>query len=254
MLSVILPVFNSEKTINRTLDSLIEQTYKNLEILIIDDCSTDKSREIIKSYTQKYSYIKLIILDKNYGACYARNIGINNSSGKFIAFIDADDVWLPTKSEEQLKFMTDNSLHFTYTDYNYVRNNIILNSIKTPHKYNMWTLMQNTSICLSTVIYNVDLCGKLLFNNVRPSTELHLYMRLFCFGDGFKFNKNTTFYNLSPNSMSGNKFEAAKIAYYKYQHYLGMSGPLFYILFFKYLLNASIRHGIAKIKFLINNL
>jgi teichuronic acid biosynthesis glycosyltransferase TuaG len=251
MLSIIIPVFNAEKTLSRTLDSLLNQTYKSIEILVINDFSNDGTSNIIEEYALNNNCIKVINLTKNYGACYARNIGIKNARGNFISFIDADDYWHLTKAKSQIDFMIEGNLHFTYTDYSYIRNSHILNSVSCPHKYNIWQLMKNTSICLSTVMYSVDICGKIYFNDVRPATELHLYLRLFSYGSGNKLNMNLCFYNLSPSSMSGNKFRAAKIAYSKYKNYLGMEGILFHLLFLHYILNATGRHLLAKILYLI---
>ena len=254
MLSIIIPVYNAEKTLSRTLDSLLNQTYKNIEIIVINDFSNDGSSNIIKEYLSKNDCIKVINLTKNYGACYARNLGIKFANGNFISFIDADDYWHITKAKSQIDFMLKGNLHFTYTNYTYVRENYILNLVSCPNTYNIWRLMKDTSICLSTVMYRKDICGKVYFNDVTPATELHLYLRLFSYGDGTKLNMNLCFYNLSPSSMSGNKFRAARVAYYKYKTYLGMDGILFNILFLNYIFNASLRHLKAKILYIIKSL
>lgn len=117
LVSIITPSYNSAKFIGKTIDSVISQTYKNWEMIIIDDCSTDSSAEFIKTYEEKDSRIKLVQLKENSGAAVARNIGIQLAQGRFIAFLDSDDSWLPEKLERQIDFMLFNDYSFTYTSY-----------------------------------------------------------------------------------------------------------------------------------------
>ncbi|HFF5272228.1 TPA: glycosyltransferase family 2 protein, partial [Acinetobacter baumannii] len=111
LVSIITPSYNSAKYIGKTIDSVISQTYKKWELIIIDDCSTDSSVEIIKDYENKDNRIKLIQLKENSGAAVARNTGIQLARGRFIAFLDSDDSWLPEKLEKQLKFMLINNYY-----------------------------------------------------------------------------------------------------------------------------------------------
>lgn len=100
MISVIIPTFNREKTIKRAIDSVLSQTYSDIECIVVDDCSSDRTEEIVKSIKDKR--LKYFKLEKNSGACYARNFGISKSSGEFIAFQDSDDEWLEDKLEKQI--------------------------------------------------------------------------------------------------------------------------------------------------------
>ena len=95
--SVITPMYNCEKFISETIESVLNQTYTNWEMIIIDDCSTDKSKQIVKQYIERDKRIRLIALNENSGAAVARNKGIEVSSGRFIAFLDGDDLWEPNK-------------------------------------------------------------------------------------------------------------------------------------------------------------
>ena len=105
--SVITPMYNCEKFISETIESVLNQTYTNWEMIIIDDCSTDKSKQIAKQYIERDKRIRLIELKENSGAAVARNKGIEVSSGRFIAFLDGDDLWEPNKLEKQIQFMTE---------------------------------------------------------------------------------------------------------------------------------------------------
>lgn len=110
LVSVITPLYNAEKYIAQTIEGVISQTYKNWEMIIVDDCSTDNSRNIVKNYQNKDNRIKLIKLEANFGGpARPRNIGIENAKGKYIAFLDADDVWLPHKLEKQIAYLEENS-------------------------------------------------------------------------------------------------------------------------------------------------
>lgn len=98
LVSIIMPSYGSEKFISKSIDSVLLQTYDNWELIIIDDCSPDESNKIIKEYLSKDSRIKFVKLEKNSGAAVARNKGIEIAKGRFIAFLDSDDLWLPEKT------------------------------------------------------------------------------------------------------------------------------------------------------------
>ena len=108
--SVITPMYNCEKFISETIESVLNQTYTNWEMIIIDDCSTDKSKQIVKQYIERDKRIRLIALNENSGAAVARNKGIEVSSGRFIAFLDGDDLWESNKLEKQIQFMTEKNI------------------------------------------------------------------------------------------------------------------------------------------------
>jgi len=109
LISVIIPLYNAEKYIAETIQSVINQTYTNWELLVVDDCSTDTSRDIVREYESKDNRIKLIESESNFGGpARPRNIGLENVKGEYIAFLDADDVWLPQKLDKQLKFLRAN--------------------------------------------------------------------------------------------------------------------------------------------------
>lgn len=118
--SIIMPNYNCEKFIEETVNSVLAQTYGNWELLIVDDCSTDRSIEIINSYCEKDERIKLFINEKNSGAAASRNWALREATGKWIAFLDSDDLWLPEKLEKQLNFMVDKGYRFSYTSYEHV--------------------------------------------------------------------------------------------------------------------------------------
>ena len=117
LVSIITPSYNSSSFIAETIESILSQTYLNWELLITDDCSTDRSVEIIERYIQRDSRIKLFRLEKNCGAGVCRNRSISEAKGRFIAFCDSDDRWRPEKLEKQLAFMREKDCALSYTSY-----------------------------------------------------------------------------------------------------------------------------------------
>ena len=122
LVSVIMPSFNTEKYINDSIDSVLGQTYNNFELIIVDDCSSDNSVDIIKKYDDPR--IKLIVNKRNKGAAFSRNRALIESKGEWIAFLDSDDIWEPKKLEEQIRFMLDLECWFSYTDYREFKDNV----------------------------------------------------------------------------------------------------------------------------------
>lgn len=121
--SVIMPNYNGEKFLAETIESVLSQTYTDWELLVVDDCSTDGSAELIRSYAQRDGRIKLFVQEKNLGAAAARNRALGEASGKWIAFLDSDDVWYPQKLERQISFMNQNGYAFSYTRYEQIDEN-----------------------------------------------------------------------------------------------------------------------------------
>ena len=121
--SIIIPVYNAEKFIGETIESVISQTYTNWEILILNDMSTDRSYEIIQEYAQKDGRIKVINSEKNIGVVEGRNRLINEADGEYIAFLDADDYWKEDKLEKQIEFMKNKDIAISCTEYTRVTEN-----------------------------------------------------------------------------------------------------------------------------------
>lgn len=115
--SIITPTFNSERFIAETILSVQAQTYKDWEMIIVDDCSTDRTAEIVASFQEKDSRIKYLYNSTNKGSAFSRNLALQEAKGKWIAFLDSDDLWHPEKLEKQIEFMTRNDIHFSYTNY-----------------------------------------------------------------------------------------------------------------------------------------
>jgi len=117
LISVIIPLYNAEDYLSETIESVLSQSYQNLELLIVDDCSADKSRELVKRFEDRDKRIRLIELEANFGGpARPRNVGVEKSSGEYIAFLDADDIWEINKLEIQLDYMLEYNYNFTSTN------------------------------------------------------------------------------------------------------------------------------------------
>ena len=160
-ISIIIPVYNRIKLLPRSIDSILNQTYKNFELIIIDDCSNDDIKKIIKNY--KDNRIKYIRNKKNMGVSYSRNIGIKKSMYDLIAFLDSDDKWLPDKLNQQLQYFEKNpDINIVHTEEIWIRNGVRVNQ-KKHHKKNggdifipslELCLMSPSSIMIKKHIFN----------------------------------------------------------------------------------------------------
>lgn len=164
--SVIMPVYNSEKYVSDAIESVLSQTYSNLELIIIDDCSTDNTMNILSSYSKQDTRIKIIRSEKNSGCAASRNKGLRFCKGNYIAFIDSDDVWAKEKLEKQLRYMENNLLNMTFTSYNIINSDgIFLKTRKIKDVLTFEDLLKENSIIFSTTIFNKNAVNGLTFKD-----------------------------------------------------------------------------------------
>ena len=117
LVSIIMPSYNCGKYVEETIRSVQAQTYQNWEIIFVDDCSPDDTVKLVSELLEKDSRIKLYQNHRNSGAAVSRNYALREAKGRWIAFLDSDDLWEPTKLEKQVKFMEENGYKFSYTEY-----------------------------------------------------------------------------------------------------------------------------------------
>lgn len=168
LVSIITPSFQSERFIEEAMLSAISQTYQNWEMIIVDDLSTDGSIDIISNYCEKDKRIKLVRSEENVGPAAARNKGIKLAKGRYIAFLDSDDIWLSNKLEVQVSFMEENNLPFTFSSYyTMTENGQKKNCRKAPPKLTYTDLLKTNSIGNLTTIYDASRIGKKYFKDVK---------------------------------------------------------------------------------------
>ncbi|WP_299238949.1 glycosyltransferase family 2 protein [Sulfurihydrogenibium sp.] len=211
LVSVIMPNYNRAKYISEAIESVISQTYPIWELMIIDDCSTDNSVNIIEEYVAKDERIKLIRLPKNSGPAIARNTGIEVASGRYIAFLDSDDVWLPYKLEKQVKFMRENNLSLVYSAYYIIDKYGFVKGIRNiKEKISYKDLLKTNWIGNLTGIYDAQKLGKVFMENVGHEDYVLWLSILKRIDYAFGINEPLAKYRVLPNSYSSNKFKSIK--------------------------------------------
>ena len=159
--SVITPSHNSAQFISETIRSVLNQSFSDWELIVVDDCSTDNSVEVIQSFVDQDSRIKLIQLSENSGAAVARNTAIEAAAGRFIAFLDSDDKWLPHKLETQIQFMEDNDVAFSYAAYEKINEKgEVFGLMGVPEKVSYKQLLKTCVIGCLTAVYDTEKLGK----------------------------------------------------------------------------------------------
>lgn len=214
LVSIVVPVYNSEKFILDTIDTVEKQSYKNWELIFVDDCSKDNSTKIIKERIKDDNKIKLIELKKNSGAATARNVGIDESKGSYIAFLDSDDLWKKEKLENQLAFVKENGCAFSFTGYEFADEYGLGNGkvVKVPFKMNYKKALKNTTIFTSTVMFDLEKISKdqIKFENIKSEDTATWWKVLKSGYVAYGLNENLTYYRRTSGTLSSNKFEAIK--------------------------------------------
>tara|TARA_B100001540_G_C15781107_1_gene631084 strand:- start:150 stop:905 length:756 start_codon:yes stop_codon:yes gene_type:complete len=207
--TIILPTYNCEKYIEETLNSIIEQSFEDWKLIIVDDASKDNSIIIIKKFLSD-ERITLKKLKKNKGAGFCRNFALRESFSKYIAFIDSDDIWNKDKLKKQIHFMETNNLDFTYTNYTpfKVKKGIkkFQREIKPPEKltYNLFT--KKTSICTSSMMVKREQIGLTKFINTKICEDYFFKCKLLKKCNSVRnFNETMTYYRISKNSLQSKK-------------------------------------------------
>jgi len=215
--SVIIPVYNAEKYLADTLDSVIGQDYADKEIVIVDDCSTDGSADIVKQYQQRVDYIIYHKMELNSGVAVARNTGIRIAKGRFVAFVDSDDIWMPGKLTRQISmFNNKNTPPLTYTAIKLIdeKGKEIKGKRKVKEKATYNYLLRNTMIATSTVIIDRKVVDSIEMPNRRSAEDYSLWLKLLRdYGPAYGINEVYTAYRKSPTSISANRIGEVKYFY-----------------------------------------
>lgn len=180
LVSIVTACYNSEKYISKTIKSVLNQTYQNWELLLVDDCSSDNTMSILKEFQKADGRIRVLGLKKNSGAAISRNKAIEEAKGRFIAFLDSDDKWLPLKLEKQIDFMLKNGYHFTHTAYECVDDKgLLMNKTITPQQELTYKdLLYSNQIGCLTAIYDQGKLGKMYMPLLRKRQDYGLWLKI----------------------------------------------------------------------------
>jgi len=211
--SIIVPCYNGGKFIEKCMLSILAQTYKNFEVLIIDDGSIDSSNEILKKFTSIDKRFKIIKHKKNQGLSSARNSGLIEASGQYIAFLDIDD-WWPNDKLEIYNAHFEKGYDFLYSNFTKIKSNNKKKLIKVKKSVKFNTLIFSNQIPVSTGAYNQNKIGFMQFSYKSPSEDWLFWLDLIKKSKkSLGIQKNLMFYNVSNLSMSANKINMAKKAW-----------------------------------------
>jgi len=206
-IDIILPNYNSSNTISATINSILKQSYKGWNLIIVDDASNNETIKILKKFN-KFKKIKIFYLNKNKGAAYCRNLAIKKSKNKYLAFIDSDDLWEKNKLFLQIGFMKKNNYKFTYTYYRtFFSNKIGFRKIQVPSKFNFSSFTKNTSIATSSMIVNRAITNKVKFSNTKICEDyIYKCNLLKKIKYAYCYPAFLTKYQIRENSLQSNKF------------------------------------------------
>lgn len=210
LVSIITPSYNSARFINDCVSSVLEQTYTNWELIIIDDASDDNSKELISDFASKDNRIKFVFLTENIGAAGARNIALEKAEGRYIAFLDSDDIWKKEKLAKQIDFMQSNNIAFSFSSYEPMSENgkEIFKEIKAPLKMSYNSFLKNTIIGCLTVVLDKEKVGDVKMPNLRTSQDMALWLSIMKGGiDAYGIEKSLAYYRIVGNSNTSNKLK-----------------------------------------------
>lgn len=241
LVSIVVPVYNAAQFLDETIATTQNQTYKNWEMILVDDCSTDNSIEIIKKYQKDDTRIKLYQNKTNSYAAITRNKGIDESKGRYIAFLDADDLWKPTKLEKQLVFMQEKDCAFSFTDYEFAdeHGNPNGKKVSVPVSITYRQALKNTTIWTSTVMLDTKKLTKqtIRMPNIRRGQDTATWWKILKIipkADGV--NEVLSYYRRTTDSLSANKLTALKRTWHIYRvvEKLGIIPSLYYFTCYVY--------------------
>lgn len=218
LVSIITPSYNTSQFVLETIRSVVAQTYIYWEMIIVDDCSTDNSAEIIQNYIRQNNEnrIRLFINQKNSGAAFSRNLALREAKGRWIAFLDSDDIWEPTKLELQIQFMLINGYSFSYTSYQEIDDDsILLNRKVNGPKRITKTLMHVYCWpgCL-TVMYDTEIVGLVQIKNLAKNNDYAIWLKVIEKSDCYLLDQCLAKYRRRKGSISNHsKFGLLKYHY-----------------------------------------
>ena len=222
LVSIITPCFNSENYISQAIQSVLNQTHQNWELLLVDDCSSDETFSIISNFASQDSRIKAFKLDKNSGAGVARNFAIQQASGNFIAFLDADDLWKSEKLEKQLHFMQTQNIPFTFSFYETIdeKGNLRNETITTPSEIVYEQLYFCNWIGNLTGIYSVDFFGKIPISAIKKRQDWMMWLEIVKqIKTAVPVAESLAFYRVREDSISASKWKLIKYNFKVYRDF-----------------------------------
>nr|WP_044977212.1 glycosyltransferase family 2 protein [Ruminococcus sp. HUN007] len=179
LVSIIMPSYNTAKFIGESIQSVLDQTYTNWELIIVDDCSTDETDEIVKPYLVD-KRIKYYKNKCNSGAAVSRNLALKEAKGRWIAFLDSDDLWKNDKLQKQITFMNDNNYSFSYTRYYEINENGKANGIHVtgPKRISKNGFYNYCWVGCLTVMYDASKIGLVQISDIKKNNDYAMWLKV----------------------------------------------------------------------------
>lgn len=244
LISVIMPNYNGEKYVSEAIQTVLDQTYRNYELIIVDDCSTDCSADIIRDFAQKDDRIVLIWNAENQGVSVTRNLGIQKARGEYIALIDNDDTWEPDKLERQLA-LAQKGAEIVYCSYDFIdeRGQTIKRPFVVPEEATFKTMLSSSVISCSTAFIRSDLLKEHPFNSAFYHEDYVLWMELLKLPVTARGDRKVLMhYRQSNGSRSSKKGNAAKERWHTYRKAFHLSVPVSMWYFLRYSVKGIIKY------------
>ena len=228
--SIIMPSYNAGRYIQHSILSVVNQTFQNWELLVCDDASTDETASVVKNFVNVDKRIHLFTHETNLGASIARRTCLKVASGRFIAFLDADDEWLPNKLEVQLKFMAEKNSPFVlgYCE-NISEDGKLLSITKTPATVSFWKLLVSNFIPCLTVIYDTNYLGKIEPPIIKKRNDFAFWLEIFRKNKGLKarcYPEVVARYRVNSYGLSANKISGILYFYRCLRRYANLNIPV----------------------------
>lgn len=220
MISIIMPAYNAEKTLEFAVRSVLAQTYKDFELIIINDCSKDKTPELIQKLMDEDSRIRTINNEKNSGVSVTRHRGVEVAKGEWLAFLDSDDAWTPDKLEKQVALQKKTGANLLFTGSSFInadgeKINAILHA---PEKIGYRKLLKQNLVSNSSVMIRKSLYQKHESMGDNMHEDFTCWLKVLRSGEmAYGIDEPLLIYRLSPTSKSGNKVKAAKMNWNTYR-------------------------------------
>lgn len=215
LVTVITPAYNSEKYIEETILSVLNQTYTEWEMIIVDDCSKDSTCDIVRKYAEQDSRVKLLIQESNKGAGAARTRALRESNGRFIAYLDADDIWTEDKLEKQVRYMLDKNIGFSCTSYEVINDEgkKLNKVVRMLPKFDYKGFLTNNLLQTVGIMVDIEHIDRelLVMPNLRRRQDAATWLKVLKAGNCcYGMEEVLALYRRTENSLSSNKIKAAK--------------------------------------------
>jgi glycosyltransferase involved in cell wall biosynthesis len=238
LVSILIPTYNTEKFIRATLQSVQDQSYSNWEMILVDDASTDQTVSIIEEFAKNDNRIKFFKLEKNSGNGFARNIALEKASGKYIAYLDADDLWFPEKLEKQIGFLKTNNLNFTFSFYDSIdeEGNDLNRRVESPNPLTYKQLFFCNYVGNLTAIYDADFFGKIKLESSQKRQDWRLWLTILKkIKTAEAIPESLAFYRIRKDSISSSKFKLIKHNFGVYREFHGYNLVFSILLMMRFL-------------------